>query len=56
VLLLLRRYPVLGMGGMERVAAYPLLLWAFALGFAGLTGLSGRLARPGGNSSATPAG
>ncbi|WP_166020389.1 DUF998 domain-containing protein [Streptomyces chilikensis] len=37
--LLLYRQPLgLGMGGMERVAAYPLLLWAFALGLAGLSG------------------
>jgi hypothetical membrane protein len=38
VLLLLRRHLGLGMGGMERVAAYPLLLWAFAVGLAGLLG------------------
>jgi hypothetical membrane protein len=37
-LLLLRRPLGLGMGGMERVAAYPLLLWAFAVGLAGLLG------------------
>jgi hypothetical membrane protein len=44
-LLLARRYLGLGMGGMERVAAYPLLLWAFALGLAGLLGRTGRVAR-----------
>ncbi|NYV74290.1 DUF998 domain-containing protein [Streptomyces sp. UH6] len=45
VLLLLRQDLGLGMGGMERVAAYPILLWAFALGVAGLFGRAGRVAR-----------
>lgn len=41
-LLLVRQYLGLGMGGMERVAAFPLLLWTFALGLAGLLGRVGR--------------
>ncbi|MER5479173.1 DUF998 domain-containing protein [Streptomyces sp. NPDC002734] len=38
VLLVLQRDLGLGTGGMERVAAYPILLWAFAIGLAGLLG------------------
>ncbi|WP_438296006.1 DUF998 domain-containing protein [Streptomyces sp. HUAS TT7] len=35
-LFLSRHYLGLGMGGMERVAAFPLLLWALAVGICGL--------------------
>lgn len=35
-LFLSHHYLGLGMGGMERVAAFPLLLWAMAVGVLGL--------------------
>ncbi|MEU3557505.1 DUF998 domain-containing protein [Streptomyces fragilis] len=46
VLLLLERDMGLGTGGMERFAAYPILLWAFALGLAGLLGRLDRVTWP----------
>ncbi|MFE5208081.1 DUF998 domain-containing protein [Streptomyces sp. NPDC056600] len=46
VLLALQRDLGLGTGGMERVAAYPILLWAFALGLAGLLGRLDRVTWP----------
>ncbi|SEE39271.1 hypothetical membrane protein [Streptomyces sp. 2231.1] len=42
-LFLSHRYLGLGMGGMERVAALPLLLWALAVGVFGLIRPAGRL-------------
>ncbi|MFB0627723.1 DUF998 domain-containing protein [Streptomyces sp. AB3(2024)] len=42
VLFLSHRYVGLGMGGMERVAALPLLLWALAIGVRGVLRPSGR--------------
>ncbi|MEU6765107.1 DUF998 domain-containing protein [Streptomyces sp. NPDC046853] len=40
-LFLSRHYLGLGMGGMERVAAFPLLVWALAAGVLGLTRQAG---------------
>ncbi|MET8750336.1 DUF998 domain-containing protein [Streptomyces sp. NPDC004667] len=42
VLFLSHRYLGLGMGGMERVAALPLLFWALAIGVQGVIRRSGR--------------
>ncbi|MFE5710667.1 DUF998 domain-containing protein [Streptomyces sp. NPDC056501] len=47
-LFLSRHYLGLGMGGMERVAAFPLLLWALAAGALGL------VRRPGGAGVSAP--
>ncbi|MEV7401874.1 DUF998 domain-containing protein [Streptomyces sp. NPDC091267] len=41
-LFLSHHYLALGMGGMERVAAFPLLLWAMAVGIRGLSHRAGR--------------
>lgn len=42
-LFLSHRYLGLGMGGMERVAALPLLFWALAVGIRGLIRRAGRV-------------
>lgn len=42
-LFLSHHYLGLGMGGMERVAAFPLLLWALAVGVRGLVRRAGRM-------------
>ncbi|WP_173870911.1 DUF998 domain-containing protein [Streptomyces albus subsp. chlorinus] len=54
-LFLSTRFLGLGMGGMERVAAFPVLLWALAAGGAGLLGgaVPRRDARPGRNGAET---
>lgn len=45
-LFLSHHYLGLGMGGMERVAAFPLLAWALAVGVSGLTGRRSEAAAP----------
>ncbi|MEU3825602.1 DUF998 domain-containing protein [Streptomyces sp. SID486] len=45
-LFLFRHYLGLGMGGMERVATLPLLLWALVVGVRGLVRRAGRAQKP----------
>ncbi|KPI20612.1 protein of unknown function DUF998 [Actinobacteria bacterium OV450] len=53
-LFLSRHYLGLGMGGMERVAAFPLLLWALAVGAHGLAGRARRANRDDAHASSDP--